>query len=210
MSAELLDVLMRFGPLTVLLVAAGAIVAAMIGAANAWAVAWFNARATRQLAVDAAHRDYRKELCADLVQDVRLLDGLALEIRDIVGESLDAGIPFTPEDAKRVVACAREYSDRESGPEFRRPSPDDELFKRAYFYAVSADKRLRATVTDVEAANADDRRPDLSRHRRELAMAIAAVAHAATVVQLAVECFVFDLRGAPRRRLRRLLTELVP
>jgi hypothetical protein len=207
MSRETLDVLLQFGPFAVLLVAAGAIVAAIIGAANAWAVAWFNARASRQVAIDAAHREYRKEWCADLVQQAQLLDGLALYITEVFGESLDAGIPCPREDALRVTTYARGHLAKVTDPEFRRPSPPDDLFNSAYRYAAKAERRLRSALREAEAAIAGDPLPDLSSHRRELVTAAAGVARATTLLQLAVECFVFNLGAANRRRLKRLLTD---
>lgn len=204
-SREVLDVLLQFGPLAVLLVAAGAIVAAIIGAANAWAVAWFNSRATRQIAIDAAHRDYRKELCADILQQAQYLDGLALYITEVLGESLDGGIPCRKEDALRVTTYAREHLAKTIDPHFRRPSPADALFNSAYLYAAKAERRLLFALQETEVALAGDPLPDLSVHRRELVTAAAGVARAISVLQLAVEYFVFNLSGANRRRLKRLL-----
>jgi hypothetical protein len=207
MSNELLNVLLQFGPAAVLLIAAGAIVAAVIGAANAWAVAWFSARATRQLAIDAAHRDYRKRYCAPVVRAARLLDGVALHITDSLGQSLDAGFPLNHDEARELTRYARDRFATIRYPEFRVPLPGDELFKEAVLQAAKAEHRLRAAVRDLDAAIPQEPIADLSTYRRELVTAAVRVGRAMSVLQLATECFIFDLRGSNRRRLSQVLVE---
>lgn len=207
MPREVLDVLLQFGPFAVLVIAAGAIVAALITAANAWAVAWFNARATRQLAIDAAHREYRQQWCADLLEQAQLLDGLALQITNVFGWSLDADVPVRLDDAQRVTAYAKDHFAKVKDPDFRRPSPPDELLIEAFRRAARAERHLQGALRELEATVTAGSRANLSSHRRDVVIAATAVGHATSILHLAVERFVFNLGGASRRRVKRLLAD---
>ena len=101
MSKELLDFLNAQGlaGLGVIIIGAGTVVAAIITALNAWAVAWFNARATRQLAIDAAHRELRKKLVEKALVHVHKIQYAAEDLKEALASD-------RLEDAKRLLQAA--------------------------------------------------------------------------------------------------------
>ena len=198
MSKELIDLLSQYGPTAVLLIAAGTIVAALISAANAAVVAWFNARSARQLAIDAAHREYRREFCAPFLNLVRTVDLVAARITEILGHSMDSGIPMSVENAKSIAAFATEQFQSIASPSIRVAPPRDATLYRALRESAKAEDTLRKALRGLDEALTTGQTTDLASHRRALVIAANNVSRATVWVDVAAEAYTFDLPSARR------------
>jgi len=198
MSKELIDLLSQYGPAAVLLIAAGTIVAALISSANAAVVAWFNARSARQLAIDAAHREYRREFCAPFLNIVRTVDLVAAKITDSLGRSMDSGIPMSVEDATAIATFATGQLQSIASPTTRVAPPRDATLYRALRESAKAEETLLKALRGLDEALARGETQDLSSHRRALVIAANYVTRATVWVDVAAEAFTFDLPDARR------------
>lgn len=198
MSKELIDLLSQYGPAAVLLIAAGTIVAAVISSVNAAVVAWFNARAARQLAIDAAHREYRREFCAPFLNIVRTVDLVAARITDSLGRSMDSGVPMSVEDARAIAKFATEQFQSIAGPVTRVAPPRDPTLYRALRESARAEETLLKALEGLDEALVAGPTQDLSSHRRALVIAANYVTRATGWVDVAAEAFTFNLPSARR------------
>jgi hypothetical protein len=80
---ELLDLLKQYGlpGWALLLIGGGTIVAAIISSVNAILVAIINAWAAKRVAIYTAHREYRKEACAPVLEWSRKAANFASQVR---------------------------------------------------------------------------------------------------------------------------------
>ena len=193
MSKELIDLLAQYGPAAVLLIAGGTIVAALISSVNASVVAWFNARSARQLAIDAAHREYRREFCAPFLNIVRTVDLVAAKITDSLGRSMDSGIPMSVEDARSIAAFATEQLQSISRLGPRVAPPRDATLYRALRESAKAEDTLLKALKSLDEALDTGQTQDLASHRRALVIAANNVTRATVWVDVAAEAFTFDL-----------------
>jgi hypothetical protein len=193
MSKELIDLLSQYGPAAVLLIAGGTIVAALISSVNAAVVAWFNARSARQLAIDAAHREYRREFCAPFLNIVRTVDLVAAKITDSLGRSMDSGIPMSVEDATSIAAFATEQLQSINRLGARVAPPRDATLYRALRESAKAEDTLLKALKSLDEAIATGQMQDLASHRRALVIAANYVTRATVWVDVAAEAFTFDL-----------------
>jgi hypothetical protein len=175
-------------------------------ALNAWAVAWFNARASRQLAVDTAHRELRRKVAE---KGLVLLHKLKFAAEDL-HEALATGQLERARELSQVtpaVLGAWKSELREGGEDWE---VTDSLMKDAFMQAIVAAGEMvnMATnaIADFEQLTADQRKDDagIRNFLSDMDRRSVRLDNLADAAELAAEAYIFNLRRLRREARRRL------
>ena len=194
MSSELFQLLSRYGAPAVILIAAGTIVGAVIAAVSSYVIARYNARSARQLAVDAAHRQYREQLAKSAVEAARELL-TALHELNVIAQGAGAESGWHA-GLMRVIRY-RQKTD------FRRPT--DDVFAQAIEVFVSRRTEIERHLQLVALTESSSPR----RMTWVLADMKHYVAEICEVLDIAAEAYVFNLADV-RSRAATMLAKLSP
>jgi hypothetical protein len=192
MQQDFIDFLNRYGlpGWTVIVIGAGTIVASLIGALNAWSVAWFNVRASRLLEASTANREHRLaaskptlEYARTVLPLVGLLRQATLsgpgEVHRWTGQSLP--------ELQHEWALGRLRDLVDINRLYFNPDPD---VRRAHWLLVFTRDTLAAAL---------ERGAD----KAEVAEAVEGMLTAISAVEWAVEGYVFRIPSSSRKsRLR--------
>jgi len=189
----------------VVLIAAGTIVAAIITAINSLIVAALQAFTSRRLAIDAAHRQYRTEMCAPVLKRARRTAKVAQRI--VYGP-----IP-THDDAELGTFAAQLAETLQSiGSEIALLTGDDVMDGAIDQLVGSTDSLLASLLNVSDAAPIPEwdtaTLGSITKTHMQIALGVARHTQACCFLfEIAAEAYIYSV-GHARRRARQTLKKL--